>query len=74
MAAAELRFLRVFRGQLVSDAVEQLHVTLLRILLESRDERPRHCASSFATDVSVLPILFNICQIYNFTETGDLGG
>lgn len=46
MTAGELRLLCVFCSELVSDAVEQLHVALLRILLESRDKRPRHGTSS----------------------------
>ncbi len=40
MAARELRFLRVLRLQHIANAVEQLHVALLRVLLESRDESP----------------------------------
>lgn len=40
MAAAKLGLLRVFCGQLGPDAVEQLDITLLRILLESRNEGP----------------------------------
>lgn len=40
MATAQLRLLRVLALQLIADAIQQLHVTLLRILLEGRDEGP----------------------------------
>ena len=56
MAAAQLRFLAVLCGQFVTDAVEQLHVALLRVLLHDGDERPRHGASGLARDVCILSI------------------
>jgi hypothetical protein len=40
MTAAELGLLAVFALQLVADAVEQLHVALVWILLEGVDEGP----------------------------------
>lgn len=40
MTAAKLRFLSVFRCELVADTVEQLDVALLRVLLHSSDEGP----------------------------------
>ena len=55
MAAAQLRFLRVFTLQFIADTVKQLHVTLLRVLLECGDEGPRHGARCLACDLSVLP-------------------
>lgn len=42
MAARELGPLAVFAGELVTDAVEELDVALLRVLLEGGDEGPRH--------------------------------
>ena len=54
MAAAQLRLLRVFALQLVSDAVQQLHVALLRILLQGGNEGPRHGACGLAGNVRVL--------------------
>lgn len=40
MTAAKLRLLRILVLELRANAVEQLHVALLRILLESGDESP----------------------------------
>ena len=54
MAAAQLRLLSILRSELLANAVEQLHVALLRILLERGDERPGHSAGSLAGDVGVL--------------------
>lgn len=44
MAARKLGPLAVFAGELVADAVEELDVALLRVLLQGRDEGPRHGA------------------------------
>lgn len=44
MRAAQLRLLVVLALQLVADAVQQLYVALLRVLLERRDEGVRHGA------------------------------
>lgn len=55
MTAAQLRLLRVFTLQFVTDAVKQLHVALLGILLERGDEGPRHGARCLAGDLRVLP-------------------
>ena len=56
MAAAQLRLLRIFLGQFETDVVQQLYIALLRVLLERRDERPRHSARGFAGDLRVLPV------------------
>lgn len=61
VATGELRLLCVFCSQFVSDAVEQLNVALLRVLLESRNERPRHGASGLRSDSSVGPGKY--CQL-----------
>jgi hypothetical protein len=53
MAAAELRFLCIFAHQLVADAVEQLHVALVGVFLESVDEGVRHCPCCFASDCGI---------------------
>lgn len=50
VATRELGLLGVARLQLVADAVEQLHVALLRVLLEGRDEGPRHGARGLGCD------------------------
>jgi len=44
MTTAQLRFLLVIsRIQLVADAIEQLYIALLRVLLQRRDECVGHC-------------------------------
>lgn len=53
MAAAQLRLLSVFGGQLVADAVEQLHVALLRVLLHGGDEGPGHGSGGLRCDVGI---------------------
>lgn len=53
VTAAQLRFLRILGRQLVTNAVEQLHVALLRVLLERGDERPGHGAGGLTADGSV---------------------
>ena len=53
MATGELRLLGISRLQFVADAVEQLDVALLRVLLERRDEGPRHGARGLRSDRSV---------------------
>jgi hypothetical protein len=40
MATAQLRLLGIFGSELVSDAVKELDVALLRVLLHCRDEGP----------------------------------
>lgn len=56
MATAQLWLLRVLALQVVANAVEQLDVTLLRVLLERVDKGPRHGSSSLASDIGVLPV------------------
>jgi hypothetical protein len=53
VAARELRFLRVLRGQFVANAVEELDVALLGILFESSDKGPRHGTGSLRSDGSI---------------------
>ena len=55
MAAAKLWFLRILGRQLNPDAIQQLHIALLGILLQRIDESPRHGSSSFSSDRSILP-------------------
>lgn len=50
VTARQLRPLLVTRRELVPNAVEQLHVALLRVLLQSRDEGPRHGTSRLVGD------------------------
>lgn len=60
VAAAKLRLLGVFRCELVTDAIEQLYVALLGVLLHSSDESPRHSTCSLSGDSCVGPI--GCCQ------------
>lgn len=54
MATAQLWLLCVFALQLVADAIQQLHVALLWVLLQSRNKRPGHGASGLTPDLSIL--------------------
>ena len=56
MAAAQLRLLRIFRFQLFADAVQQLHVALLRVSLESIDEGPGHSTRSLTGNLGILSV------------------
>lgn len=49
MTAAELRLLRILALQLITNAVKQLDVALLRVLLQRGDKCPAHSTSSLAT-------------------------
>ena len=53
MTAAQLRFLRIFLLQILPDGIKQLHITLLRILLEGRDERPTHRPRRLAANIRI---------------------
>lgn len=53
MTAAQLRLLRILRRQLVTNAVEQLDIALLWVLLHSRYEGPRHGSCGLCGDSSV---------------------
>ena len=53
MGARELWLLSVAGGQLVADAVEQLHVALLWALLERCDESPGHSTRGLLGDRSI---------------------
>ena len=53
VTATQLRLLRVFALKLISNAVQQLNVALIRVLLQAGDEGPRHSACGFAGDRSV---------------------
>lgn len=64
MAAAQLRLLRVLGLEFVTNAVEELDVALLWILLKSRHKSPRHGSSSLASDVCVLPISHSGQQMF----------
>lgn len=56
MAAAQLRFLSVFTLELGTDAVQQLHVALLRVLLQCCDESPGHGARGLACNLGILSV------------------
>lgn len=53
MAARELRLLRILGLEDVTDAIEQLDVALLPVLLERRDEGPRHGTRGLRCDGGV---------------------
>lgn len=53
MTARKLRLLRVLGLQDITNTVEKLNVALLRILLDSRDEGPRHGSGSLSVDCCV---------------------
>lgn len=55
MTTAQLGLLAIFALELIADAVEQLHVALVGILLETVDESIGHCSCGFALDGSVGP-------------------
>lgn len=50
----------VARGQLVPNAVEQLHVALLRVLSEGRDEGPGHGAGGLRRNRGISPVDRNV--------------
>lgn len=56
MTTAQLRLLRVFCLQLGADAVQELDIALLRILLQCGDKGPGHGARGLAGDLSVLAV------------------
>ena len=63
MAAAQLRLLSVFGFQLLTDAVQELDVGLLWILLESGDKGPGHGTSRLTTDGSIRSeAISEVCQ------------
>lgn len=53
MTARELGFLSVPRREFVANAIEQLHVALLRVLLQGSDKGPRHGASGLRSNRSI---------------------
>lgn len=54
MAAAQLRLLRILALELVPDAVQQLHIALLWVLLQRRDKGPGHGTGSLTTNARIL--------------------
>lgn len=50
MTAAQLRLLAILALQFVPDTVEQLHIALVRVLLQTRHESPGHGARGLARD------------------------
>ena len=63
MAAGELRLLRVFGSELVTDAVQQLDVALLGVLLHSGDEGPGHGAGSLCGNSCIGPIRSPLAKV-----------
>ena len=60
MTAAQLRLLGIFGFQFISDAVQQLDVALLGVLLQGGDEGPAHCAGGLACDGGVLSVFSDL--------------
>ena len=56
MAAAQLWLLRVLGLKFFANTVQQHHVALLRVLLESADEGPRHSARGLTGDLGILSV------------------
>ena len=61
MAAAQLRLLRVFGFKLIPDAVQELHVALLRVLFQGGYEGPGHGAGGLAGYLGVLAVGEILC-------------
>lgn len=53
VTTGELRLLSIASSQFVTNAVEKLHVALLRFLLECCNEGPRHGAGRLRRDRSI---------------------
>jgi len=71
MTAAQLRLLLVFAFQLLSDAVEQLYVALVWILLQAGNESPRHGSRSLTSDIRVgsVPQISVLRHAHNFGKS-----
>lgn len=54
MTAAQLRLLLILALELIANTIQQLHIALLRVLLERRDESPRHGTRRLASDIRIL--------------------
>lgn len=54
MTTAQLWFLRILALQLITNIIQKLHIALLRILLQRRDERPRHRSCGLTPNLRVL--------------------
>ena len=63
VAAAQLWFLSILCCKLVADAIEQLDITLLRVLLHRIDESPRHGTSSLRCDGCIGPVKCTLVYI-----------
>ena len=55
MAARQLGLLRVLRSKLIANAIQELDVALLRVLLHGRDKGPRHGAGGLSCDRGIGP-------------------
>jgi len=58
VTATQLWFLSILGSEFVSDAVKQLNITLLGVLLHSCDEGPGHGACSLGCDVRIGSIIY----------------
>ena len=65
VAAGKLRLLRVFAGELVADAVEELDVALLGVLLHCVDKRPGHGSCGLGGDCGISPAVYVSRCIHN---------
>jgi len=64
MTTAQLGLLAIFPLELIADAIEQLDVALVRVLLKTVDEGVRHCACSFALDGGIGPETMLATSVY----------
>lgn len=60
VAARQLWLLSVLGRQDLTNAVEKLYIGLLRILLESRNKRPRHGTSGRSIDGGISTVLSHV--------------
>lgn len=74
MAARELWLLGIFGGQLVADAVEELDVALLGVLLERVDKCPGHGTRSLrgnsGVGTAIEDVLVKAVQRFNVAGVG----
>jgi hypothetical protein len=79
MTTTQLRFLSVLCGKLVTNAVQQLDVRLLRVLLHGSYESPGHSTSGLCRNSRISPVtnvslhLFKSALEVNAEQSSDIG-
>lgn len=69
MTAAQLRLLVILALELVTNAVQQLNVTLLRVLPECCYEGVRHGASGLSCNVGVRSVRYSLVTVRLVKDT-----